>query len=367
MKTDPVNAWSKWIKKWYKFSPYSLLRSSFEEIMTSLKESGTYEPSDETDLKPLSSLLPWSVDAVVGYSTLSGNVNLSEVSLPEFLRVDLGKYFSGPMYTFEHGLEMLPLSFMEGNDWGWNKEVDLSQNIKFGVTVDEIQYSNDSVTVLCHNETTKKAERFTSDSVIVTVPLNIARQIKFIPPLPKKYYKAMANIYQAPAAKVLLQCRSRFWEANGIQGGSTKTDLPICTIVYPSNPGFKIPISERGILVCYSFSDNAILFGSRTKEDAIAEAIKEVATIHPEIEQYFEVGAVQSWSNDPSAQGALCLLKPEQELAKEILLYPHQSIYFCGEALSNCNGWIQGAILSGLRSAYQLFVRNELDNISNKN
>ena len=367
LETDPLNAWSKWIQKWSKFTIYALLRSSLEEIITLLKESETYKSSDETDLKSLSGLLPWSVDAVTGLATLSGNINFFDVSVPEFLRGEFGKYFNGPMHTFKDGLETLPLSFMEKNRWGWNEEVDLSQNVKFGVTVDEIQYLNDSVTVLCHNETNKKAEEYNGDRVIVTVPLNITRQIKFTPPLPKKYYKAMTNIHQAPSTKILLQCRTRFWEAQGIQGGATATDLPISLIVYPSNPGFEIPMSQRGILMCYSTSDNAMLFGSRTHEDAIAEAIKEVATIHPEIEQYFEVGAVQSWNDDPSAQGAFCVLKPEQDLAKEILLYPHQSVYFCGEALSNCNAWIQGAILSGMRSAYQLFARNELNyNLTNK-
>ena len=40
-------------------------------------------------------------------------------------------------------------------------------------------------------------------------------------------------------------------------------------------------------------------------------------------------------------------------------MYPYQSIYFCGEALSYTNGLIEGALESDMRAAYQLFVRNE--------
>ena len=71
--------------------------------------------------------------------------------------------------------------------------------------------------------------------VIVTVPLNIAQQINFSPALPEKYNEIMSDIYKVPATKILLQCRTRFWEAEGIQGGSTSTDLPIHSIIYPSN------------------------------------------------------------------------------------------------------------------------------------
>ena len=68
---------------------------------------------------------------------------------------------------------------------------------------------------------------------------------------------------------------------------------------------------------------------------------------------------VQSWHNDPSAQRAFCLLNSEQYVAVIVLMmFPYQSIYFCGEALSYTNGWIE-ALESGLRAAYQLFVHNE--------
>ena len=136
--------------------------------------------------------------------------------------------------------------------------------------------------------------------------------------------------------------------------------MPIGQLYYPSNPEFKIPNDERGILLCYTWKSEALLFGSQTPEKAITESVKEVAKIHPQITKEFEVGMVQSWYDDPSAQGAFCLLNPEQYIAvKKLTMYPYLSIYFCGEALSYTNRWIQGALESGLRSAYGLFVRNE--------
>ena len=71
--------------------------------------------------------------------------------------------------------------------------------------------------------------------------------------------------------------------------------------------------------------------------------------------------AVQEWYSDPISQGAFGLLKPMQYLATEYLMdKPLLSVYFAGEALSHTNGWIQGALVSGLRAAFQFYTDNEI-------
>ena len=359
LKADPQNAWSKWVQKWSQFTINDLVGSNLEEVLVKLKETGTYEPSDEIELSSLSGLIPWSCDAAIGFTSLNNGIPV-DMPLIEILRFDVGKQFNEHMYTIQGGFETLPWAFLKQNHEGWNTEVELSKNIVFGITVDEIQYSADSVTVLCHSGTDQK--KYHGDMVIVTVPLNTAQRISFSPALPEKYNELMSNMYKVPVTKILLQCRTRFWEAEGIQGGSTSTDIPIRSIAYPSNPGLRIPIGDRaGILMTYCYKDDALHFDSRTEEDAIAEAVEQVSTIHPEIKESFETGVVQSWGNEPSTQGGFCMFISKQHLAQEIFFYPHQTVYFCGDAISNCI-WIQGAILSGLRAAYQVFVRNELHN-----
>ena len=59
--------------------------------------------------------------------------------------------------------------------------------------------------------------------------------------------------------------------------------------------------------------------------------------------------------NQPSKE----LLKPRQEHNVRWLMYPWRNIYFAGEAISLASGWIQGAMESGLRAAYQFYTRNE--------
>ena len=333
--------------------------ATYEEVKLKLQQASEYKPEeDDHVLGSLKYLIPWPVDAIVGYSTYSYTLQL-DVSLVDYLRDELGEWGSDPMHTFEEGLRMIPEAFVDKNKWGWNYEVELSKNIVFGVTAREIKYSDGDVKVLCHNETTKAQMEFEGDMVIVTLPLNIVRQLVFDPPLPFHYYKGFENIFYSPSTKILLQSRTRFWQAEGINGAFSKTNMPIGQIHYPSNPNFEVPIGERGILMCYTWKQEALLFGSQTPDAAISEAVEEVSVIHPQIKENFEVGAIQAWYDDPSSQGAFCFLKPQQYMARKILQEPFQNLYFCGEALSSTNGWIQGALESGLRSAYQMFERNE--------
>ena len=356
---DPKRAWRKWIKKWAQFSVVRLLRSTYTEVKLALQQNQQFAITDDNDLAVLDHLLPWPIEAVVAYTTYTYTIPL-EVSLVEFLRDDLGQWWKDPMHSFEDGLSMLPEAFIKKNKQGWNKKVELSQNIIFGVSAQIIEYSHGHVKVICRNETTMQKCVFEGDRVIITLPINVIRGLKFSPPLPGLYYQAFENINIEASTKIMLQCHRRFWQEEGIQGGFSKTNMPIGQLHYPSNPEFKIPNDERGILMCYTWKSEALLFGSQTPEKAISEAVKEVAKIHPQITKEFEVGVIQSWYDDPSAQGAFCLLKPEQYIAVRVLMmYPYQSIYFCGEAISYANRWIQGSLESGLRAAYELFVRNE--------
>ena len=355
---DPSTAWGHWVKKWATFSVKDYLTFSYEEIITQLKNNEMLEEVDKETLKVLEYLHPWPLDAIIGYGAISYTLSL-EVSLVDWLRDELGEWWKDPMHTFEEGMQMLPRAFSKPNTKGWNTDIDLAKNITFGVKAREIHYKPGSVEVICHNSSTKKDQMFTGDIVIVTLPLNIVRQMTFSPPLPPTMYKAIENISYNPSTKIMLQCKTQFWQEDRLDGGFSKTNMPIGQLHYPSNPDFKIPKTDRGILMCYTWKQEALLFGSQNSQDAIAEAVKEISMIHPQIYENFEVGEVQAWYNDPASQGAFCFPKPREYMAQEILYKPYENIFFCGEAISTTNGWIQGALVSGLRAAFQFYKRNE--------
>ena len=151
-------------------------------------------------------------------------------------------------------------------------------------------------------------------------------------------------------AKTLFQCRRRFWEDDdGIFGGGTITDLPIRNLYYPDH-GRE---TGRGvILASYTWSEDAQRWGSLSPKDRIEQALENVALIHPQVMQEFEVGTSWMWHDDEFAGGAFALFDPgQQTLLYDEIIQPEGRIYFAGEHASLYHAWIQGAIESGLRTA----------------
>jgi len=187
---------------------------------------------------------------------------------------------------------------------------------------------------------------------------SVANQNTVPPEQLTKVYKAIEDIWQGPATKLMLQCKTRFWKEQGIRGGFSKTNMPIGQIHYPTE--VEDPKSDRGILMCYTWKGEAFSFAALPPFIAIQEAVRQLEEIHPEIKEQFEVGAMQAWSSEPSAQGAYTLLKPYQyKNVRMLMVNPCLNIYFAGDGISFAAGWIQGALESGLRAAYQFYCTNE--------
>ena len=317
----------------------------------------------------LKKYLPWPNSAVTAYSIFSYTEQLDQ-SLVQYLRDQLGQWWSDKMHCIKGGIYQLPEAFTKRNRYGWNEDVWLHKKIKLNHTVKEIKYtfdwdepSKNCVKVMAYDET-RTLRTFDGDAVLVTVPINILRQITFSPTVedtfpPLEFHKAIEGIFTGTATKLFLTTKTRFWEKDGIKGGFSKTNLPIGQIHYQENDGD--PEGEKGMLLIYTWKTEALLFGSLDPCLALQEAKEQIATIHPEIREEYEGGKVFAWYNKPSAQGAYALLKPNQFQNVRWLLNPMYNIFFAGEGISFASGWIQGALESGLRAAYQFYIRNERD------
>lgn len=79
--------------------------------------------------------------------------------------------------------------------------------------------------------------------------------------------------------------------------------------------------------------------------------IDEMERAHPGLKQNLEGMEVKVWHKDPWTKGALGLPGPGQMTG--ILVNaekPEGRIHFAGEHLSRFQGWMQGALESGLRA-----------------
>ena len=367
-RTDQAEAWDQWIQDWYHFGLDIFLRSKYELLIQSIQHA------TEGELEPLKTLLPWPEAAIKAFSVFNC-VDQMEESLVEYLREDLGKYFAPDMHHIRGGMSKLPNSFLKETTDEYGRTSNLYPSITFNHTVREIVYTStegnlhDKVVVTGTYTTSGQKFSIEGNVVIITVPLHIIRQIQIMPDtssdtpsFPKEFQKAFEDIWYVPSTKIMIQSKTRFWEKMEITGGSSITNRPIGQLIYPTNSKeYPIP-GDKGILMCYTCKSDALLFGSMPHNLAIHEALQEIAEVHPEIEDNFEVGAIQAWSNEPSSQGAYASLKPYQYYSVLFLmLLPWCNIYFAGEAISFVNGWIEGALQSSLRAAYQFYARNEKD------
>ena len=367
--------WQGWVNNWSKFSIASYLQNTKDGVLQLLDEE---HQLDESAADKLNALIPWPPAAITAYTVHTYTVQLDH-SLVELLRDQLGHWWSRHMHRIEGGMLKLPEAFVEERISPWPndpRKINLEEKITYHVKVDEIEYTAEHPCSFQNLKVKVKGKYVSSlqpfeiegDAVIITAPLNLVRQIQFVPANGTKpaekltdIYKALEDIFQSPATKIMLQYKERFWEKepDNIHGGFSKTSMPIGQLHYPSvDPDDK---TKRGILMSYTWKSEAMMFAALKPSDAVREAVTEVAKIHPNSKKYFEVGEVQAWSNDPHSQGAYALLKPHQYgNVYYLMINPCLNMFFAGDGISFAAGWMQGALESGLRAAYQFYCRNEL-------
>ena len=270
-----------------------------------------YRLVDEESEK-LDKLIPWPEEAILAYLVFSYTPEL-DLCLMQLLCDQLGHWWSKDMHRIDRGTSMLPEAFAKQNP-SWGKSVEIQKKITFNITVNEVIYEATNhkdpsawkVTVKSYYTSSGRPFEVEGDAVIITVPLYIIRSIKFVAkenttahPQLIKIYQAIEGISQEPSTTIMLQCKIRFWEKEGITGGFTKTNMPIGQIHYPSQESPSR--SDRGILKCYTWKGEALSFAAFKPQIAIQEAVRQLEEIHPEIKDQFEVGVVQAWSNEPSS------------------------------------------------------------------
>jgi monoamine oxidase len=307
--------------------------SAWEEIVAKYDQFSTREFLDSRG---------WSEGAIEMYGLLANQEAVMNASFLEVFREDAGDFYTN-MLEIEGGGDRLPHSFLP----------ELRANIRFGAKMFAISQSPDDVTVFYR--TAAGRDQVTGDYAIITVPFPVLRHVEVLKPFSRAKQRAIRQLHYDASAKILFQCRRRFWEEDdGIFGGGTITDLPIRNLYYPDH-GRE---TGRGvILASYTWSQDAQRWGSLSEEDRIEEALEDVSQIHPQILREFEVGASWMWHDDEFAGGAFALFDPgQQTLLHDQIVAPEGRIHFAGEHASLYHAWIQGAIESGLREAIAIHV-----------
>lgn len=295
---------------------------------------------DQYSLEEFLQARGWSEGAMEMFGLFMGYESRMNQSFIDIVRPEVGQSFANLLYI-EGGMDLFPRAFMPA----------LQNRIRFGARMIAIDQSPDDVTI--HYETGAGRDQVTGDYAIITIPFAVLRHIEVLKPFSTAKQRAIRQVHYDASAKVFLQARRRFWEEDDqIFGGGSVTDLAIRNCYYPDH-GRE---TGRGVMLAsYTWAEDAQRWGSLLPEDRVAQAIEDVAQLHPQILKEFEVGASKMWHNDEFAGGAFALFDPEQfTLLYDAIIAPEGRIHFAGEHASVYHRWIQGAIESGLRAALEV-------------
>jgi monoamine oxidase len=162
-----------------------------------------------------------------------------------------------------------------------------------------------------------------------------------------------------------MQFSRRWWADDyAITHGVTVTDLAIRNVVY--TPAGQDPSIDKGVIIAsYAWEQDSMAYSMLDESQRIAQALQDLAKIHPEAAQTFEFGISHDWALDRHGGGIGPLFRPHEMTSRffDDIVRPVGRVWFAGDACSRlARRWIEGAIESAISNAYAINagMRNEL-------
>lgn len=233
--------------------------------------------------------------------------------------------------------------------------------IKLKWPVKEIDYSSDLVKVKNH-----LGETLTAKKVIISVPITVLRDndITFKPSLPIKKQKAMQSIgMDEGACKLFLKFSKKFWEGD--------VDILICADCFiPEiwiDGGPSRGRNDQWLFIGFATGDSGRHIGSVGEEEAIRLFLNQLDQIFGTLNNptpasdHFVKGILFDWTKMPYVRGSYSYPKINSFGCRKELKKPLMNkLFFCGEALSDCeSGTVNGAMLSGKRAAEEVMSNTQ--------
>ena len=233
---------------------------------------------------------------------------------------------------------------------------ELGQLIQYNAKVIDIAQDAKGVTVKYIDSKTGGPPRTaTADWCVCTIPLPVLSQIPMAVGAPMK--AAIDNVHYHPSLKIGLQFKRRFWEQDEqIYGGITYTDMPNVSIGYPMYDYFS---KGKGMLLgAYVSTPEAYIFGSKSPEDRIKDALYWGSKIHPQYMAEYECGAAVAWHRVPWTMG--CASTWTEDLRAQHyknLCAIDGRIVLAGEHCSYIGAWQEASVTAATDAITRLHQR----------
>lgn len=289
------------------------------------------------------------------------------------------------LYRIRGGLINLPLAFYNSliskqpSEYdGIAREALGTVNWRGGLAVSGIFRSQRSEKVTLRYRHVEEAQYAYEDFdyCICALPFPTLRGMDIFPRFSGKKMQAIKEVYYEDSQKTLFLCSERFWERQGIKGGISATDEMIQTTHYPPPPEKSKQNMDDGynyaagvLLASYNIDEDAYALGNMLPLNRFLIIRNKLALVHGLPRKYLNSIILNSksvdWVSEPWFYGAFQMFLPGQ---KDDFLYVSSTpeynnrVFFAGEHTSTKNGWIQGALQSGMRAANSLAYYSSIHN-----
>lgn len=247
---------------------------------------------------------------------------------------DSDEEFSGQHVIFPQGYNQITNGLAQGLDIRLNTEVNL------------IKYSQNGVEVQTSNGI------FTSEKVVVTIPLGVLKQaeVKFEPPLPKSKIESMHRINMGVLNKVYLKFPKIFWDDVENISYVGEWAYWLNYVTYNGEP----------ILLAFHGGDKGWALEEFSDDEVVNSAMQTLRFLYgddiPEPESFL----ITRWGKDKFSYGSYSYIPPFASGDDfDALFEPVDDVlFFAGEATSRKHfATVHGAYLSGV-GAGELVISN---------
>jgi monoamine oxidase len=247
---------------------------------------------------------------------------------------------STQLYKIQGGMDLLPRAMAAA----------LGNIVQYSSSV--VRVSRAAARLRIDYESNTQVKTVAASHVIFAIPLPTLRQIEILPRLSQRKERVIEEAAYAMSSRVLLQCRSRFWAAAGLNG-SARTDRATetwdCT--------YDQRASGRGILGATTNGAANQQMLAQGPDQSLALGVNLVADAFPEVRSQLEKSVVHQWAREQWSRGSFVAFRPGQmtSMMPEVIR-PEGRIHFAGEHTSSWMGWMEGALESGERAAREILA-----------
>lgn len=253
------------------------------------------------------------------------------------------------LQTLDGGMDLLPKELVKK----------LKQPVLLNCEVQQIEVEPDCVKVTVKQDGAFSMMKY--EYVVCTIPYSILKNIPFIGCEPKKL-TAINDLHYINGGKLLLYCKEPFWQKDGIKGGATFTDHMIRQVYYPSN-------GSSVLLASYTLEDDCDKLGCLDLFALYNYAKTAIGRFHPQI---LEKGMIKDfqwvnwgeyrwskgcggvfWDNTMIENNEIFDTSSLRDLVFNASK-PEGGLFFAGEHVSINQAWIQGSIISAVKTVEAL-------------